>query len=169
MQSVTESFRGGRFNRELLKWSGPTPQRFFRLEPEGLRMTLPSQDGPAQPLGIALRPTVRGDFELEATFELLTVALPEKEGRAGLTVYFFMDDQEWNGLWFGKMNDVLRGPVFVTGHAPATGVAARNGSTNSRTRLPHAAGRGPSGSASSAAGPSSASSPPTGKPARSGT
>ena len=83
MQSVTESFRGGRFNRDLLKWSGPTPQRFFRLEPEGLRMTLPSQDGPAQPLGIALRPAVRGDFELEATFELLTIAQPENEGSRG--------------------------------------------------------------------------------------
>jgi RNA polymerase sigma factor (sigma-70 family) len=115
MQSVTESFRGGRFNRALLKWSGRAPQRFFRLEPEGLRMTLPSQDGPAQPLGVALRPTIRGDFELEATFELLTIDRPEHEGRAGLTVYFFMDDQEWNGLWFGKMNDGLRGAVFVTG------------------------------------------------------
>jgi hypothetical protein len=27
-----------------------------------------------------------------------------------------MEDEEWNGLWFGKMNERGRGPVFVTGH-----------------------------------------------------
>ncbi|MEJ7637758.1 MAG: hypothetical protein WKF75_07145 [Singulisphaera sp.] len=87
MQSVGESFRGGRFNRALLKWSGPTPERFIRLEPEGLRITLPSQDGPAQPLGVALRPAVRGDFELEATFELLRIDRPDEGRGAGLTIF----------------------------------------------------------------------------------
>lgn len=116
MQSISESFRGGRFNRELFRWSGPTPEQFIRLAPEGLRITLPPQDGPAQPLGIALRPAVRGDFELDATFELEHIALAEEGRGAGITVYFFMDDKEWNGLWFGKMNEHTRGPVFVTGH-----------------------------------------------------
>jgi RNA polymerase sigma factor (sigma-70 family) len=115
-QSVKESFRGGRFNHEFLRWAGPTPQRFIRLEPEGLRITLPPEDGPAQPAGIALRPDVHGDFELEATFELLHVSRPDKDWPVGLSVYFFMDDEEWNGLWFGKMNERVRGPVFVTGH-----------------------------------------------------
>ena len=116
MQSVKESFRGGRFNHALLRWSGPAPERFIRLEPEGLRITLPSQDGPAQPLGVALRPVVCGDFELEATFELLQIDRTDEGRGAGLTVYFFMDDEEWNGLWFGKMNERVRGPAFVTGH-----------------------------------------------------
>jgi Protein of unknown function (DUF1583) len=116
MRSVRESFRGGRFNGELLRWAGPNPERFIHREPEGLRITLPSRDGPAQPLGVALRPVVRGDFELEATFQLLHLARPEEGWVAGLTVYFFMEDEEWNGLWFGKMNERGRGPVFVTGH-----------------------------------------------------
>ena len=114
--SVAESFRGGRLNRELLKWSGPRPERFVRFEPEGLRISLPAANGPAQPLGVALRPIVRGDFELEATFELLQVVRPNEGPGVGLTVYFFMDDEEWNGLWFGKMQDKVRGPVFLVGH-----------------------------------------------------
>jgi RNA polymerase sigma-70 factor (ECF subfamily) len=148
MQRVKESFRGGRFNHELLRWSGPTPEKFIRLEPEGLRITLPSQDGPAQPVGIALRPAVRGDFELEATFELLHVARPDEQWGAGLTVYFFMDDEEWNGLYFGKMNERVRGPVFVTCNLTgdrsrgeervskfADTVAARGGSGTFRLRV----------------------------------
>jgi RNA polymerase sigma factor (sigma-70 family) len=148
MQTIQESFRGGRFNRELLRWSGPTPENFIRLEPEGLRITLPSRDGPAQPLGIALRPAVRGDFELEATFELLNVARPGEQRGAGLTVYFFMDDEEWNGLYFGKMDERVRGPAFVTGHLAGDRsrgeervskftdtVAARDGSGTFRLRV----------------------------------
>jgi RNA polymerase sigma factor (sigma-70 family) len=148
MPSIKESFRGGRFNHALLKWSGPTPERFIRLEPEGLRITLPSQDGPAQPLGLALRPTVRGDFELEATFELLHIDRPDEGRNAGLTVYFFMDDVEWNGVWFGKMNEHARGPAFVTGHRTGDrsrgeerinkftdAVAARDGSGIFRLRV----------------------------------
>ena len=79
-------------------------------------MMLPPRDGPAQPVGVALRHVVRGDFDLEATFQLLHVARPQEGWIAGLAVYFFMDDEEWNGLWFGKMNERGRGSVFVTGH-----------------------------------------------------
>jgi RNA polymerase sigma factor (sigma-70 family) len=148
VQTIKESFRGGRFNRTLLRGSGPTPERFIRFEPEGLRITLPSRDGPAQPLGVALRPVLHGDFELEATFELLHVARPDRGAGAGLTVYFFMDDQEWNGLWFGKLNEPVRGPVFFTGRRTGDrsrgeeridrftdAIAARDGSGTFRLRV----------------------------------
>jgi hypothetical protein len=59
---------------------------------------------------------VRGDFEVEATFEFLQMPRPVTGAAAGVTLYFFMDDEEWNGLWFGKMIDRQRGPVIVTGH-----------------------------------------------------
>ena len=59
-----------------------------------------------------------------------------------------MDDQEWNGLWFGKMNDGVRGPVLVTGQRTGDrsrgeeridkftdAVAARGGSGTFRLRV----------------------------------
>ena len=59
-----------------------------------------------------------------------------------------MDDEEWNGLWFGKMNERMRGPAFVTGHRTGDrsrgeerinkftdAVAARDGSGTFRLRV----------------------------------
>ena len=41
----------------------------------------------------------------------------ERSGSGGgVTVYFFMDDDEWHGVWFGKMIDGKRGPMFVLGN-----------------------------------------------------
>jgi predicted DNA-binding protein (UPF0251 family) len=115
-QKVTRSFRGGQFDNDFFEWSGPTPEKYARLEEQGLRITLPPENGPAQPVGVKVHPIVHGDFELEVTFELLHVSLPEAISGAGVTLYFFMDDDEWHGLWFGKMKEQKRGPVFVTGH-----------------------------------------------------
>jgi hypothetical protein len=63
-----------------------------------------------------VRPVVRGDFELEATFAFLDMPRPAAGSGGGVTVYFFMDDDEWHGVWFGKMIDGQRGSVMVLGH-----------------------------------------------------
>ena len=52
----------------------------------------------------------------EAVFEFLDVPRPAVGSGGGVTVYFFMDDDEWHGVWFGKMIDGKRGPVMVLGH-----------------------------------------------------
>ena len=116
VQTVKRSFRGGQFDSTFFRWSPSTARRYGRLEQEGLRLTLPATDGPAVPVGIALRHPVRGDFELEATFEFLHMGPPEIGKWAGATVYLFMDDDERNGVWFGKMNERQLGPVFAMGH-----------------------------------------------------
>jgi RNA polymerase sigma factor (sigma-70 family) len=114
--TVTCSFRGGAFDSDFLEWAGTNAERYARLEEQGLRITLPSENGPPFPIGVKVRPVVRGDFELEATFEFLDVPRPAAGSGGGVTVYFFMDDDEWHGVWFGKMIDGQRGPVFVLGH-----------------------------------------------------
>lgn len=124
VQTVKKSFRKGQFDNEFFRWSPATARKYARLEQEGLRLTLPATDGPTVPVGIALRHPVRGDFELEATFEFLHLGRPEAGKWAGATIYLFMDDNERNGVWFGKMNERQLGPVFATGHRaslPATG------------------------------------------------
>jgi hypothetical protein len=88
----------------------------MRFENEGLRITLPGENGPSFPVGVKVRPVVRGDFELDASFELLSVPQPPAGSGGGVTLYFFMDNDEWHGIWFGKMIDGKRGPVFVQGH-----------------------------------------------------
>jgi len=113
--TVTGSFRGGTFDSEFFEWTGDAEQ-YARLEEEGLRITLPAENGPRFPVGVKVRPVVHGDFELEARFELLDVPRPAEGSGGGVTVYFFMDDEEWHGVWFGKMIDGRRGPMFVLGN-----------------------------------------------------
>jgi len=115
-QTIKRSFRGAQFDNRVFKWSPAAARNYGRLEELGLHLALPAQDGPGVPTGIELRHAVRGDFELEATFEFLHVARPESGWGAGVTLYFFIDDEDRSGMWFGKMNERLRGPVFVTGH-----------------------------------------------------
>lgn len=119
--TIRASFRDSQFDSRLFKWTGPTSRKFTKPEAEGLRITLPPEGGPAQPLGLVLQYPVRGDFELEAKFELLNLPPAAAKWGAGVTVYFFMEDQEWNGVWFGKMNEQGRGPFFYTGHRVGKG------------------------------------------------
>jgi hypothetical protein len=114
--TVTCSFRGGAFDREVIELTGTDAEKYVQLEDEGLRITLPAEKGPPFPVGVKLRPVVRGDFELEASFEFLNVPRPPEGSGGGVTVYFFMDDDEWHGVWFGKMIDGRRGPMFVLGN-----------------------------------------------------
>jgi RNA polymerase sigma factor (sigma-70 family) len=114
LQKVYRSFRGKQFDAEFFQWSGPNPEKYVRREDEGLRIKLPPDKGPALPVGVKLRYPVRGDFDLEATLELIHVAKPER-WTAGVTVYVFMDSAERDGVWVGKMNEVPLGPVFHVG------------------------------------------------------
>jgi RNA polymerase sigma factor (sigma-70 family) len=115
MQTIKRSFRGRNFDNTVFQWSPSAARNSIGLEEQGLRITLPAKNGPGVPTGIAMRHPVRGDFELEVTFEFLHVARPDVGWAAGATLYFFMDDDDRNGMWFGKMNERVRGPVFVIG------------------------------------------------------
>ena len=117
-RTIHYSFRGKQFDKNLFQWTGTTtPTKYFRAEEEGLRLTFPPENGPGQPVGVQLKYPVRGDFEVSATLEFLNVAPPPmRSWGPGATLYFFMETEDWDGLWFGKMIVPKGGPVFSTGH-----------------------------------------------------
>jgi len=121
MKTVRRSFRNKQFDAEFFQWSGPSPKKYVRLEDEGLRVTLPAKNGPADAVGVKLRYPVRGDFEVEALFEFIDVATPLlpdgiKGWSAGVSVYCFLNSKERDGIWFGKMMEFDKGPSFLMGH-----------------------------------------------------
>jgi RNA polymerase sigma factor (sigma-70 family) len=113
--TLHRSFRGGQFDDKVFQWTGPRAESYARRQPEGLRLTLPARGGPAQPVGIMLRYPLRGDFEIEATWEFVRVVRPASGWGIGATVYCFMDSPQWDGVWFGKMIHPSRGPEFAAG------------------------------------------------------
>src|SRR5262245_1439987 len=72
-------FRGGRPLDSALKRIGPDAQLVTRLEPEGLRITLPpGRKTPGQPVGVAAKFRLAGDFEITGVYELLSAEPPVK-------------------------------------------------------------------------------------------
>jgi RNA polymerase sigma factor (sigma-70 family) len=112
--TLRRSFRNKQFDPRLFSWTGTDPEKFIRLEDEGLRITLAEKDRPPQPVGVKLRYAVCGDFDLEATFEILNLGRPTFLS-AGVNVYLLVDSPERHGLWLGKMTIADRGLHFCAG------------------------------------------------------
>jgi RNA polymerase sigma factor (sigma-70 family) len=116
LRTLERTFRDQQFDVTVFRLSGPGPMRYIRREVEGLRIALPPEAGPGEPIGVQLRHPVRGDFELEVTLQSLEIARPLRGPGAGATVYFFLDSADEDGVWFGKMHDPQAGAVFAVGH-----------------------------------------------------
>jgi RNA polymerase sigma factor (sigma-70 family) len=101
-RQVQRSFRGRDFDTDFFRYCGPTPEQYVRREEEGLRLTLPAAGGPAQPVGIMLRYPVQGDFDLDATFDVLAIGAPVKDP-AGVTLYFLLDSADRHGIQLGQI------------------------------------------------------------------
>jgi RNA polymerase sigma factor (sigma-70 family) len=110
------SFRGGALDDELFQYIGRDAERYLRREAEGLRITLPPKDGPAQPVGLMVRYPVRGDFELEATFEYLDVPLPAAGYGAGANLWVWLERPQRDGVLVGKLQVPAAGLIFLANH-----------------------------------------------------
>jgi RNA polymerase sigma factor (sigma-70 family) len=112
--TIRRSFRGKQFDAEFFQWAGRNAEKYLQPEDEGLRVTLPPQDGPGDAVGVRLRHPARGDIEVEATFEFLNIPRPTT-GSGGVSLYINLASPERDGIWIGKFNDQLRGPLFNAG------------------------------------------------------
>jgi RNA polymerase sigma factor (sigma-70 family) len=121
VKHLKRSFRNKQFDADVFAWVGTNPAQYTRREDEGLRITCPEKDGPPQPVGVKLRYPVRGDFEIEATLEILSVAPPQFYA-SGVDLYLFLESPERHGLWLGKMKIIEEGLSFLAG-----GIAKQNG------------------------------------------
>jgi RNA polymerase sigma factor (sigma-70 family) len=113
-RKLYRSFRNKQFDADVFDWVGPNPQNFTRREDEGLRITLPEKDTPAQPVGVKLRFPVRGDFEIAVTLEILHID-PPRYFAAGVNLYLLVDTPQRDGLWFGKMKIIHEDLCFGAG------------------------------------------------------
>src|SRR5438552_11304633 len=71
-------FRGAQAWPAFLKLIGPRADDFAKLEPEGLRITLPAIRKPAAPVGVRLKSHLAGDFEITGGFEVLSAEIPPR-------------------------------------------------------------------------------------------
>jgi hypothetical protein len=74
---IDVDFRGAKFPRALLKYSGVNADNFVQREPEGLRIRIPALEKPIPQVGIALNPIVDGDFEITVQYAILWAGKPD--------------------------------------------------------------------------------------------
>jgi hypothetical protein len=80
----SHDFRGQPLPAEL-KAVGDAQHLHF--EPEGLRITLPADRADLNPVGVASTFTLKGDFELTTTFEILHADVPQTGWGVGVKLY----------------------------------------------------------------------------------
>lgn len=100
-QKVAHDFRGGKFDPDLLRYHGPTPEKFMTPEPEGLRLRYPGKDVPPQgdPSAVSWRLEARGDFVVTARYEILRSEPPAKGNFAvGAELYLLLGNASKDGV-----------------------------------------------------------------------
>jgi hypothetical protein len=79
-EKLSFDFRGARFNPDYFRYDGPTPDKYLKLEAEGLRLRYTGADVPPtnNPSGVTWRYHVRGNFVVTTRYEILKCDPPTK-------------------------------------------------------------------------------------------
>jgi DNA-directed RNA polymerase subunit RPC12/RpoP len=84
-------FKGDTTLSPDFNWDGLTPAECIQFEPEGLRLTLPAgHQGKRTGTGIATKFSVKGDFEITTSYEILSEPDRENTGE-GTALYLWVD------------------------------------------------------------------------------
>jgi hypothetical protein len=94
-EKLSFDFRGARFNPDVLRYGGPTPEKFMVPEPEGLRLRYTGANAPPtnNPSCVTWRHHVRGNFVATARYEILKSQPPTKGTfHVGPELYVLLDN-----------------------------------------------------------------------------
>ena len=83
---LTHDFRRAEALPRALRLLGPTDGQ-MKLEQGGLRITLPAKRTDVAPIGVAPRFGVPGNFEVSASFEILSLEGPSEKNSAGVSMH----------------------------------------------------------------------------------
>jgi hypothetical protein len=73
---LENNFQGGRFDNDALLLVGKDSEQLVKPTPRGLLVRIPPKRGSHGPVGIELQPRIRGDFEIDASYQLVEFATP---------------------------------------------------------------------------------------------
>jgi Protein of unknown function (DUF1583) len=99
---VRADFRGKPIDGKLFEKFGVKDQ--IRIEPEGLRITLPGSGGQLGDAGIQTKFRIKGDFAITTSFELISAENPLRAFSVGVTLHARLDDQAETSPFMGRFN-----------------------------------------------------------------
>jgi Protein of unknown function (DUF1583) len=109
-----QDFRGSRPMLPSLQLLAPDADAVSTPEDGGLRITLPATRQDTQPVRLATKSGLSGDFELTGTFELLAADRPSSGYGVGVTLNVATDVTRKKFAKVGRLLRVKEGSVFLS-------------------------------------------------------
>jgi serine/threonine protein kinase len=109
-----QDFRGGRGLDPSLRLVGPDVDDVSKPEAEGLRITLPATRPVNHPVEVVTEFAVSGDFEITATYELLSATRPDKGYGVGVALNIADSDARNTFAKIMRAKVAREGNVFLS-------------------------------------------------------
>jgi hypothetical protein len=124
MKQLRQDFRGSKVNEKLFRFTSPSASRQMKVEPEGLRITLPGDEPNPSPTGIIPRCRIRGDCEITLAYELLRADKPLKGSGVGVSLYLTTDTSSREAVMLTRSNR-QRGNLYTCDRMTTNGEGKR--------------------------------------------
>ena len=108
-------FRDSKFDRKLVDYTIPNPEKYLTPEKEGLRVRLTGKNVPParQAAGIFWRFDARGDFVATAKYEILNIERPKIGQGVGVAIYVHLKNPEKEGITIARRFQPAGEPFIV--------------------------------------------------------
>jgi serine/threonine-protein kinase len=112
-KDIYQDFRGSRPLLSELTIDGGDADEVSRPEAEGLRVTMPATRRNPGPVGARVTCPISGDFEITATFEILSADPPRQGNGVGVALNISTDPDLGNFAKLGRFYRAGEGSVFL--------------------------------------------------------
>jgi hypothetical protein len=113
-QEIYQDFRGGKPLLPTLKLVGPLQDAEITPEDAGLRIALPARRDQHYPVAVATTFSLVGDFEITATYQLLSAKQPAKGYGVGVSLNVATSDAREKFTKVSRLYRAQEGSVYTT-------------------------------------------------------
>lgn len=109
---IYQDFRGKDIDEKLFRLQGADAAHRIKVEPQGLRITMPSEPK-GNTVGIATRAATRGDFEIAVGYEIIQAERPTTGNGVGLEMYLNTNTPTEEAIVFYRVAQPKEGEVYM--------------------------------------------------------
>jgi len=109
-------FRNSQFDRNLLRFNDAEAEQYIKATPDGLLVSVPAGK-PREEAGIVPKLTVRGDFEITASFEIRELARPDAGYGVGPQIWVSAAGKEEEAVSLSRRLRVKEGDGYTVHRA----------------------------------------------------
>ncbi len=113
VESLTLDFRTSQFDNDNLRLFGSGTSQFVKPTKEGLAISAP-KDKQVKELGFGPKFTLRGDFEITASFEIMKLDDPDAGYGVGPSLYIATNSPAEDAATVARLKRIKEGDVFST-------------------------------------------------------